>query len=212
MERHLGGGGAQERARDELDRLRQGSTDVGEYILKFTDLASQAGLDETEKNRRFINNANESLRLHLIGHSATTFSTLAERARMIAPITDRQYQRTKGRQLGGKSHGRGERVNSAQEKGRKFGGECYNCGKKGHMKKDCRSPPRQTGRKALEEGRAPLQITQGEQGDDRNGVVCLGVFLVEGNAFSSKVGVAELQLGGLCATRNSGLPKALLVP
>lgn len=141
------GGKTAERAANELDALKQRGGDIDKHVMAFNKLAAEAGVDGAEKARRFKTSCNEGIRLHLITSGKTTFQELAEIARTVAPITSRQYERSKG----GKTSFRREKANTVGEK-RPFKGKCYNCDKEGHLARDCRQPKREKGKRVATGG------------------------------------------------------------
>jgi hypothetical protein len=166
------GGKTAARARDELDRLRQGSTGINEHIATYNELSAQAQLTAAEKARQFRNTLNEGLRLVVISSGKQDFNEMAELARETAPLTERQYKRMTSKPTGRPGQGtRPERVNKVQGQPgkRPFGGTCYNCGKPGHMKRDCRSPAKEQGRRADHgpaRGAAPAAEPESEEEEE----------------------------------------------
>ena len=126
-----------EQAWKEFYGLEQGNMKVAEYQRRFNAVANLLpDLDEKVKIQRFVYGLKPRLRDHLLENNYTDSFVTASSAAL--------------------RKGRYEEGNSGQGKGGssflKFDNskkniECFNCGRRGHKKEDCRLPPRQQGPK-----------------------------------------------------------------
>jgi Zinc knuckle/Retrotransposon gag protein len=162
------GGKTSGRALSELARLRQGQKEISEHILDFNRLAAQAGLSGETKMRMFIDTLNEGMKIPLTVCSETDFIGLAEKAREIGPAIDRQWRRSQPKEGGRNRFQKKDKVNSAQEKPARDLSTitCYNCDKKGHYKRDCTAPKKESGRKTQDKGPHPSKAPARSEYDE----------------------------------------------
>lgn len=144
---------------NELDQLRQGNKSLEEHIIKFTQLCVEAEVtNEAGRIRRFKNSVRSDLAMVLLTQDSSTFDGMLRLAREVAPTLERQWRRvnTTAEKKAEKTpyRGRKERANIAQEMGENPPNHkdktCYNCGKKGHIRPNCRSPKKETSKKATD--------------------------------------------------------------
>jgi len=126
------GGKTQNRARDELDELRQRGTDIETFIQKFQLLVTEAELDSQEAERKFKMQVNQSMRQMLLVSGVQGYNATLERARTIAPGVEKEFQRRQG-----KGKFRKEKANKFGQPKGEFKGECWECHERGHRSSQC---------------------------------------------------------------------------
>jgi hypothetical protein len=145
------GGKTTERATQELIGLRQGGKSIGDFIQEFADLAAQAGIRDPMRAVMFKAQVNDGIKQYILADPSQRFIELAEKARTMGPLAERQFKRAKGGPSG--KQGPKERVNAVRAEKGKFTGLCYNCQTVcGNSAKTCTRPKKeregQKGRKA----------------------------------------------------------------
>jgi len=130
------------RAEDDFHNLRQRSKGVSEHILEFHTAASMVTYDDAEKMRTFVNSLSFALKSRVSMMRPRDLADAIECARQQEPLIPREQRGTgKGKPgSGGKPEKANKAVGSTAPEKRKFPGNCFNCDKPGHMKKDCKVP------------------------------------------------------------------------
>jgi hypothetical protein len=130
----------QEYAKKQFYSLKQGDMSVRDFHMKFCSMANLIpNLSEATRTELYVYGLNEKIRDHLLASdNVDTFEKAS-----IAAL--RRGQILEGRK------GKAEKGGSSWKKDRPMGrdvpsqAECWNCGRKGHKREECRSPPRQQG-------------------------------------------------------------------
>jgi len=86
-------GSQQARAAAALEPLKQGSTPIGEFIVKFDELCGNANVTGTVRTSMFINKLNKGLQDRLITTGLTDYQELKSRAQLLAPFVEQEYRR-----------------------------------------------------------------------------------------------------------------------
>jgi len=157
-----GGATAEARATalGKIVRLRQGGTSLEEHLTEWSGLAAAARISGADAVTYLRESLSKTLRGMLAAQEFTSTAALmvaARRADMNKPA-ERAWNPREGQRQGrrrnrqnGKRGGAatsGAALTEAQKKERDKDIECYNCGKKGHRRADCRQ---KKGKKAKQE-------------------------------------------------------------
>jgi len=125
-----------------LKVLTQRDRSVEEYAAEFTKLSVKAGVRGTQAAAAFMAGLRADVQATVGAGAFTSFSDAVTTARRAEPIAQRMRRAQQGGSRGGGARGRG-RGGTTQGRAAQTQDlstiECYGCGKKGHMKKDCRT-------------------------------------------------------------------------
>lgn len=130
----------QEYAKKQFYSLKQGDMSVRDFHMKFCSMANLIpNLSEATRTELYVYGLNEKIRDHLLASdNVDTFEKASIAALRRGQILEGRKEKTdKGGSSWKKDRPKGRDVPSQAE--------CWNCGRKGHKKEECRSPPRQQG-------------------------------------------------------------------
>jgi hypothetical protein len=162
-------------AQSKLATMKQGSTPLAEFIRDYDRTCALAEITASEaKGIPFREKLVAGMAERLRNTGLTGYADLRDRAILLNDDVEKEWkrkQKDRENRQNKSTRGRGgnfdEEPRGTKEGQKRFSGDCYNCGKPGHMAQNCRSPKQQKGRKAQEETRqidqkpVPLQITMG---------------------------------------------------
>jgi hypothetical protein len=164
-------------AKSKLATMKQGSTPLREFIRDYDRTCALAGVTSAaDKGIPFREKLVAGMAERLRNTGLVGYAELRDRAILLNNDVEKEWkQKQQAKEKVGKTwkgKGRGtnldEEPRGAKEGIRKFMGNCYNCGKPGHMKQDCRSAGKARGghqecehTKQIEQKPVPLQITMG---------------------------------------------------
>jgi len=166
----------QEKSRKQLDELKQGSKSIGQYVQQFQSLVHHTGYGPTEILQRFLRGLDRQTRHDLlIMRADDTLENAIENAQRLALISSgssdpwgdpgrnnrpNNYQRTDTNNQYVPME-----IDASRMKGRPAV-KCYNCGKLGHIRKNCRSPSTSI----LRRPQGPRRIRATDMGDGETGL------------------------------------------
>jgi hypothetical protein len=155
-------------AADKFMRCTQGRKSLRAYALELTKLAAQAGADEATKMDRLRSGVDKRLKPYLLTSATNTYAqsvqylaaledSLPPREQTKMPWKEKKNEKSFRTRGAGTEKGKGLAAMTEKERNEwARGKECYNCGKKGHTKMDCRAPKKARGAETKEEAqRAP---------------------------------------------------------
>jgi len=159
-----------------LDWLRQGNKTVAEFSAEFDVLAAQAGILPAVKSTLFFAKLSASIKKQFGGAyiaDGQEYATIWKQAMAAEGVAKRENSRSengrsRGRGRGGKGNTKGRGTQADKDK---RDVECYNCGKKGHYKSECRSKAQEGSGSTRGRGRGGAsggnarRITQGKSED-----------------------------------------------
>ena len=135
----------QDTSRKQLEALEQGQKTVGQYVQQFQSLSHHTGFDDAALLQKFLNSLDKKIRYDLsLMRSDTNMNDAINQAQKLEAIrsgTTNPYADP------GQSNRFQPRTSNVQYVPMELdtartqpAPKCYNCGRTGHLKKNCRSP------------------------------------------------------------------------